>query len=237
VVAIRRLAKALLLLPTIAVCWLLLPTLVGGPTSYILVDGQSMEPLLFTGDLAVTSRLRGHDAGDLTVFDIGSNQLVIHRLIERAPNGEWITQGDNKPAPDPWTVPDSAIVGTYVFGVTGAGEKIAWLKARPLAVAFFAGVLVMASYLPFRPVLPRRWRKSAPTPDEGGAADSNEWSVIFLAFAGAFACVIVLMSMVRQNATWSPLAGVLLALTLVSGSAGVVLLVSQVVRRRRGNRC
>ena len=213
----------------LAASWfLLIPAGVGGYTSYVMVDGTSMEPLLHTGDLAVASRLPGHELGDLVVFAIGPGSLVIHRLVDRDPNGEWITQGDNKPARDPWTVADSAIQGTYLFAVPGAGERVAWLKARPLAVAFFAGVLAMAMYLPLGLLLPRRWRRPQLEPDPAAQAETSERTVIALAFTGAVASALALVAMVTHEVINPPLAAVAAVSSLASGLAGALLLIKAV---------
>ena len=66
VAAVTRAAPfaAALALVLLATAWIVLaPTRLGGQTSYVLVVGNSMEPRLHRGDLAVIREAPDYDAG------------------------------------------------------------------------------------------------------------------------------------------------------------------------------
>lgn len=216
----RKVRRWLIASLSLVLFWLvLLPGTLGGMTSYVMVDGKSMEPLLFTGDLAITSKLVPHGAGDLVVFDIGGGGLVIHRLMERDPEGKWITKGDNKPDVDPWTIADQEIVGTYLFAIDGAGAKIEWIKTRPMALGLFAALIAMLMYLPWARLLPRRWRSERIQPAQ--SQDEDLKTVLALTIAGALAGTISIIGLIRFGVLLSPSGLIAVTATLASASAAV----------------
>src|SRR5512137_1210264 len=93
----------------------LAPSGLHGPATYAIIDGHSMEPLLHTGDLAVARAHSPYGVGDLVMYRVDYG-LVIHRIKSGSAAEGWITQGDNRDEPDPWTVVDDSIVGEYWFG-------------------------------------------------------------------------------------------------------------------------
>lgn len=129
--------------------WLLLaPRALGGPATFVIVSGQSMEPMLHTGDLVIARAQTEYRIGDLAVFQHRSGH-VIHRIIGGSPTG-WRTQGDNKPAPDPWTIPSSSISGTFWFSIPGVGGATAWFIRNWWAYAALITIPIVLSYVPWR---------------------------------------------------------------------------------------
>lgn len=78
----------------LAAAWFLLPTALGGATTYVSTYGTSMEPGLRTGDLAVLRPAAGYEVGDVVAFHspaLGTD--VVHRIVDRD-GDRFVTQGD-----------------------------------------------------------------------------------------------------------------------------------------------
>ena len=73
-----------------------LPTGVGGGTSYVTTFGASMEPMFRAGDLAVVRSAAGYDVGDVVAYQSPTlRRIVLHRIVGR--QGDRFTfQGDNE---------------------------------------------------------------------------------------------------------------------------------------------
>ncbi len=142
-----------LLLLTIAglllVVWFLLlgPAFLGGPATYVLVSGESMEPTLHGGDLAVLRQQDDYGAGDIVAFRVpkgepGAGAIVIHRVVGGSPEGGFLMQGDNKDAPDRWSPTEDDILGKKWFSVPGGGRFLAYLQSPLLLAALAASTVV-----------------------------------------------------------------------------------------------
>lgn len=141
-----KLRTALLALVTAAllVAWFLMlrPESLGGPATYVMVDGQSMEPALGSGDLAVVRQQDDYRPGDVVAFRVpegqpGEGGMVIHRIVGEAPDG-FVTQGDNREAPDSWRPTADDIVGGVWFSVPAGGHFV-YLLRQPLALGAVVG--------------------------------------------------------------------------------------------------
>lgn len=165
----------LLLLPLAALLgawWVLLgPSLLGGPTTYVMVSGQSMEPTLHVGDLAVVRKHDSYGRGDIVAFYVpegepGAGAIVIHRIVGGSAEEGFVMQGDNKTAPDPWHPTGRDVVGKMWVRVPGAGRVLGRLRA-PLPLATLAGGLAFLFALYGRPSgasAPPRPSRSGPRP-------------------------------------------------------------------------
>ncbi|MGN6578353.1 MAG: signal peptidase I, partial [Nocardioides sp.] len=124
---------------------LLRPSALGGPMTYTMVSGTSMEPRLHGGDLIVMRRDDSYAVGDIVSYHVpkgqpGEGYAIVHRL--RAGNGStgFTTKGDNVRLADPWTPTDDDIIGRLVFRVPKVGLGI-MLFHSPLATGTLAGGL------------------------------------------------------------------------------------------------
>lgn len=134
---------ALACLALAAVWWLLLrPTALGGPASYIVVSGISMEPTLYTGDLAVLHRQQAYRPGDVIGFRVKGGQ-VIHRIVGGSAEEGYLTQGDNKPEVDPWRPKPEDISGAMWFSIPRAGRVLAFLQ-QPRNAGLFTALVAVA---------------------------------------------------------------------------------------------
>lgn len=137
----RTAKKVLRLLGVAAVVgWFafLRPLALGGPASYVIVSGKSMLPTLETGDLVVTHRQSGYEAGDMVAYRV-AGKLVIHRIVGGNGVDGYLMQGDNNPAVDPWKPTDAEIAGTAGLVVPSGGVPLEKLRHDPLLLACLAG--------------------------------------------------------------------------------------------------
>jgi signal peptidase I len=115
----RRLASAAAMgaLLLLALGWLafLRPAALGGPAGYIVIRGDSMEPMYDSGDLVVTRAAGAYEVGDVVAYrlppgEVGAGEIVIHRVVGLR-DGRFVLQGDNNPDIDPWLADPRDVVG------------------------------------------------------------------------------------------------------------------------------
>jgi len=92
------------------------PAFLGGPATYVIVAGHSMEPTLHAGDLVLAQRQRTYRRGDVIAYRIMKNQagagtLVIHRIVGGSARDGYVTRGDNRNYRDPWRPKPADIAG------------------------------------------------------------------------------------------------------------------------------
>lgn len=129
-----------------AVVWLLLlrPLALGGPASYVLVSGSSMEPSLHTGDLVIAVRQADYGLGDVVVFRADGG-LVVHRIIGGDADG-FSVRGDNRDGPDVWRPRPGTILGVVRVHVPAVGRVLAIVR-QPLVLGALAGGLAAFAVL------------------------------------------------------------------------------------------
>ena len=89
----------------VAMGWLLLPARFGGPVSYVVVRGTSMEPTYHVGDMLYVREQSSYEIGDVIVYRIpegapGEGVQVVHRLVEIRSDGTFTLRGDNRDRAD-----------------------------------------------------------------------------------------------------------------------------------------
>lgn len=134
--------------------WLvfLRPQALGGQTAVVVVSGQSMDPVLHDGDLALVRRQSSYRAGDVVVYrvprgQVGAGALVIHRVVGGSGTRGYLTRGDNRDGDDAWRPRDDDVVGKVRWRVPLAGHSLELLQT-PLGLAVFAGFVAFALALP-----------------------------------------------------------------------------------------
>ena len=118
------------------------PSQLGGRTSYAVIVGSSMEPLLHRGDLAVIRRQETYEAGDVVLYDnkeLGAK--VLHRIL-RVEHGRYVFKGDNNGFLDTERPVDAQLVGTLWFHVPNVGLVTEWVRA-PGHAALIVGLATL----------------------------------------------------------------------------------------------
>ena len=192
----RVLAGALGLL-VLAAGWLFFgPTQVGGTTSYAVIVGSSMEPMLHRGDLAVIREESTYRAGDVVLYDspeLGSN--VLHRIV-RVQNGRFVLKGDNNDFLDSDQPAEAQIVGKLWLSAPQVGRVTEWLRA-PLHAALLVGLatlLALGGGVGVGAARRRRGGAGGPAPPERSARTAAAASGDPLPWLGALGVAAVLFA-------------------------------------------
>ncbi|HLS46841.1 MAG TPA: signal peptidase I [Ornithinicoccus sp.] len=154
----KIISAALLALLVLGWALSLRPVALGGPATYVVVTGQSMEPTYHDGDLVVLRAQDAYAVDDVVTFAVpegipGAGALIIHRIIGGTEEA-FAVQGDNNPRPDEWTPSEGEILGAQWFSVPSGG-KLLREAMNPAALAAAAGgfitMLVLLKPAPSRP--------------------------------------------------------------------------------------
>jgi signal peptidase I len=135
-----------LLTVLLAVVWVIFaPGILGGQASYVIVNGNSMEPLYRPGDLVI---LRGSDraeVGDIFTYWYPEVGPVIHRIVARE-GDRFIMKGDHNSWTDGYHPQFGDLIGKAFAHLPGVGNTVKWLR-KP---SRFAGIVtIMAGLLIF----------------------------------------------------------------------------------------
>jgi len=105
-----------------------------------------MEPTYSDGDLVVVRERSGYDHGDVIAFRAGGvfndPTRIIHRIVGDAPDGGFVTQGDNRDRTDPWQPTNQDIIGRAALHIPMAGD-VASTITTPQAFAAMGGAAVV----------------------------------------------------------------------------------------------
>lgn len=144
--------------------FLLRPASLGGPASYVIVSGTSMEPTLYTGDLVITRRQESYEVGDIVAFRV-EDGLVIHRIVGGTAESGYVLRGDNRDSSDWWRPTPQEIAGRMWVRLPGMGRWVQRLR-EPASFAALVAVLGLISL----PGLSRarRWRRRRMTARRDG---------------------------------------------------------------------
>lgn len=135
----------LLSLAVLVWAFTLRPAELGGPATFVVVSGDSMEPVLSSGDLVIARAQERYAIGDVAVFPVpegepGGGSLVIHRIV--GVEGEtFVMQGDNRDRVDDWTPTPGEVRGSMWLHVSGGG-RLLMTALQPQIVAAVAGGLM-----------------------------------------------------------------------------------------------
>ncbi|TMB52056.1 MAG: signal peptidase I [Chloroflexi bacterium] len=159
-----HLSLAALALVLVAWAVLLRPASLGGPVTYIIVRGSSMQPTYAAGDLIIVRQTSEYRVGEVVAYrvpggEIGAGHIVIHRIVGGDDNG-FTLRGDNNPSLDPWNPHASDIVGEAWVAAPGLGRILAALH-QPLLLAAFAAAVMVAMVM--------AWKRSPRAPPSIGS--------------------------------------------------------------------
>jgi signal peptidase I len=121
------------------------PAKIGGQTSYVMVNGISMEPNYHTGDLVIVRKAQTYQIGDVVTYhDPEMGAYVIHRIIG-VEQGQFIIKGDNNSWVDAYQPTPDEIIGKQWVYAPKAGKAMLWLR-KPinlsLTILLLGGILM-----------------------------------------------------------------------------------------------
>lgn len=157
----QRSALLVVALTALAAAWLYLaPPLLGGKTSYAIVDGVSMQPRFHGGDLVLLRARSTYHRGEIVGYRSSLlRNLVMHRIVA-VDGGRYVFRGDNNNFVDSVRPRAGDLVGEEWLRVPWAGRAAVWLR-EPAHLPLAAALLVLL-LLGGRARSPRRRRGSAP---------------------------------------------------------------------------
>lgn len=168
----RQPLRIALTLALAAAVWLsLAPMQLGGSVAYVIVNGNSMEPGMRRGDLAIVRRAAHYAPGEVVTYRHPTIGPIIHRIIGL--EGErFVFQGDNNDFIDSYRPTADELIGRLWLYIPRAGMALQFLRQPPIFALLAALVLGTATMstgqLPFSS---RRRRAALPATEGAGALD------------------------------------------------------------------
>jgi signal peptidase I len=96
------------------------PTSLGGPASYMIFDGSSMEPALHDGDFAFLQKQSNYTLGDVVAVSSDGSKMI-HRIVGFE-GSAYITRGDGDSVADALQPSNLDIEGKVVLSVPAIGR-------------------------------------------------------------------------------------------------------------------
>ncbi|NJC94964.1 MAG: signal peptidase I [Anaerolineae bacterium] len=121
--------------------WITLaPTQLGGPVTYAIVDGISMEKRFHLGDLILARAVQNYQVGDVVVYrNEEMKSFVFHRIIGLEAD-RFILKGDNNTWLDSYHPTRDEVVGKLWMHIPKLGKAIGWART-PINMSLTAGLL------------------------------------------------------------------------------------------------
>lgn len=174
----------LILFAGLAAIWIAFaPTLVGGRASYVVVNGNSMEPGFHRGDLVIVQAVSTYNVGDIVIYrNAEINAFVIHRIIA-IDQDRYVFKGDNNSWIDTYRPTRDELIGKLWIHMPKLGKAMEWLRL-PIHMGLTTGLLggvLMASML----IKPNQHGKgkNKPTGNFEGMLEGGLYLLGFLALA------------------------------------------------------
>ena len=134
-----KILAVIAIIPFVIYFW---PATVGGDTTIMIVQGNSMLPTILPGSLVVAKTAPEYNVDDIVAYEAdysGAKRIVVHRIIEERPNG-FVIQGDNNPKKDVGTPTEDDILGKVLFSTPYVGDALSMLR-NPIVLIFAAGAV------------------------------------------------------------------------------------------------
>ncbi|GAB4419644.1 MAG: hypothetical protein Kow002_07410 [Anaerolineales bacterium] len=129
----------LLLSAVLGIFWYLFaPTGLGGQAAYIIIRGNSMEPLFHTGDLVILRDEKHAQVGDIFAYQHPELGIIIHRIVNIRED-RYIFQGDNNDWLDSYLPAKEDLVGKAWIHIAGAGNGVVWLR-KPVNASLITAI-------------------------------------------------------------------------------------------------
>lgn len=121
------------------------PTQFGGAVTYVIVNGNSMEPNFHLGDLVLVRAESTYGVGDAVIYQNAEmGAYVFHRIIDTELD-HFILKGDNNSWLDSYQPAQDEIIGKLWVYIPKLGRAIEWVREplhTSLMVALLGGVLM-----------------------------------------------------------------------------------------------
>lgn len=125
------------------------PQPLGGPVSYVVTDGISMEPKLHPGDLVIVREAPVYRVGDVAAYRSDNlGRVVLHRII-RVDSGGYVFRGDNNDFIDQDRPRADEILGKKWLVIPGGGKVLGWI-GNPIAATVLAFGIASVLFFGFR---------------------------------------------------------------------------------------
>jgi signal peptidase I len=126
----------------VAAAWMVFaPIPLGGQVAYVMINGNSMEPIFHTGDLMIVHQVSNYQVGDIVAYlDAKLGRYVFHRIIGQHLD-HYIFKGDHNTWIDSYQPTASELIGKEWIYLPQAGKAILWLRT-PISLALIVGILV-----------------------------------------------------------------------------------------------
>ena len=172
----------ILLVMGLAAIWLAFaPLKLGGQVSYVMVNGNSMEPGFHKGDLAIMRQAAVYQVGDIVTYrNAEMNANVIHRIIG-VEGDHFVFKGDNNSWIDAYRPTQAEIVGKLWIHLAQVGKVVEWVRS-PLNMALIAGLLgglFMLTMIPKKSA--KKGKKVQPAGNPAGMFEMALYLFAFLA--------------------------------------------------------
>ncbi|HVM39167.1 MAG TPA: signal peptidase I [Acidimicrobiia bacterium] len=141
----RRIAITVGVIAAAVGAWVVVgPTQLGGPVTYVIASGDSMEPGIRSGDLMLVREADGYEVGDVVAYRHRQlRRVVVHRVVE-VEGDRYVLKGDNNDWLDSYSPTDADVVGTPWVRVPGIGRILSGM-AEPRNAGLLAGLLTLLS--------------------------------------------------------------------------------------------
>jgi signal peptidase I len=172
----------LLLLAALAAIWIAFaPTMIGGRASYVVVDGNSMEPVFHQGDLVIIHAASTYNVGEIVTFHNAEvNAFVIHRVIA-IEQDHYVFKGDNNSWIDTYRPTRAELIGKQWIHIPKLGGVMQWLRFpinMGIATGLLGGIFMLSM---IRKPSQRGKQNRIPTANPSGMLESGLYLFGFLA--------------------------------------------------------
>ena len=157
----------------VLIFWYSLTFILGTGNPILAVASESMEPVLYRGDLIIIEGVKNisdihvgtkdsANPGDIIIFHEpqDSGELIVHRAVERIDNGDgtysFRTWGDNNAVKDWWEVDQSEVVGRYLWKVPLLGHIALFFSPLEVKIAFVILWIIVLLTLELAPSVRKR---------------------------------------------------------------------------------
>jgi len=136
----QAILAALPLVLTITAWVVFAPIRLGGQATYVIVNGNSMEPNFHLGDLVIVRQENTYQVGDIVVYRSAELKgFVFHRIIGLNLD-HFVLKGDNNSWTDSYQPTQSELLGKLWIYIPKAGNIVKWLRT-PIVMAALAAVV------------------------------------------------------------------------------------------------